>query len=150
MKVALGLAHSYFSKTFTPEKEARYRGEQEERARRLKTEPAYQATPFSSPVLAGDSYGRDVAGMASAESRLREIGFTLKQNGNVRLWVYSLPSFAVYAGISSAHGIHFRAYAEPLPGLTGTPLPVMSFDFPENWKHNLHAKFLAKLTSLPA
>ncbi|RJP18348.1 MAG: hypothetical protein C4520_14565 [Candidatus Abyssobacteria bacterium SURF_5] len=150
MVAAERLSREHFHETFH---EAEERDRQEVlrlTQERKKTEILYLIGPMEDPRLIDESLWydkvpRDPASIAWAEQRLKDLGFSIATDDNVRQYVLDLEDHVVFADPRIEGQITFNVYRKPLPRRKGHRRLYQSFYIRDNWKNDLQGKFETRL-----
>lgn len=119
-QAAFVLANDRWHDLFDEEEQQERITSQIERARRKTTEMLYLTAPDLEPELLDAEFSfmrqaRDKDGMAWAESRLRELGFQISQENNIKSYTMERDERIVYADPREVGRIRFTVFKKPLP-----------------------------------
>ncbi len=128
-------------------------------ALRKKVGPLFLTAPDLAPQLIDEGLGfgtitRDADGMKWAEQRLKELGFEIAREGNVKTYRSDRGDFVVYADPRAVGKIEITVYKKPLP----RPSPrirweprlwgLNGFGLQDSWKNDIRGKYESRLAKL--
>jgi hypothetical protein len=151
MDAAMALARDYWERQFSAAEVAEKDNKRREKIARAKTDMVYRYDLFDPPELIDEispfSEPRTPEQMQWAEDRLKDLGFDIRTDGNVRSYIIDAESHVVYADPRVVKTIKFRVFKKPLPNrrLSRPGSSCAHFDLQDSWKHDLRSKFEKRL-----
>ncbi|MGO4683362.1 hypothetical protein [Hyphomicrobium sp. 2TAF46] len=152
---ALELGRTYVERNYGEAEAAAEEAEKAEKARltatRRSTETLYKVHPFEPSELIDEGYHawfgkcRAIDLLSWAEARVLALGFNRHQEENVLTLTLVRDEHIVFADIRSAKKIRFNIFKNP-PNKSKR-LKKSHFDFPDNFAHDLKAKFEERLAT---
>lgn len=153
-EAAFALARDRWHKLFDEVDQQERNASQIERARRKTTETLYLTAPDLEPELLDSEFAflrqsRNQDGMAWAESRLRELGFQISQENNIKSYTMERDDRVVYADPRGIGRIEFSVFKKPLPTPRRSRRPRVRsfprFHLLDSWKYDIRNKFEKRL-----
>ncbi len=151
-KATIDLARDYWDKRFRASDLAEEAEKNARIAERRKTETLYRIKPESPPELINESLNfrelaRDEKGLAWAEQRLKDLGFQIRVEENVKSYTREHGEIIVCADPRPSRVIEFRAYKRTPAGhfsrRYGRIYVIGNWTLFDTWKKNLRLKYEA-------
>lgn len=149
MQAAMGLARECWRSRFAARDEAEAAQKDAVKVQRKATETLYRLGPRDDPELLDErprffATPRDEVELAWAEERLEKLGFEFRIEGRVRSYTKQVGEYCVYADPRARGAIDFRVY-KGTAGNARRRAYYRVFKIQDAWKHDLPAKFEARL-----
>lgn len=147
MSAVFGLAQDYLQYRFEDQDKVEAFRENERR----KSESLFIIGYGSNPHLIDEAVwgtARTAESLAFAEKRLRELGFSLNTEGNIKSYTLDRDNVLVFADPRAEGHIDFKIYKKPLPkNARRFGLSCQTFGFRDNWKIKLKEKFEQRIAA---
>jgi len=147
MTAVFGLARDYLQYRFEEQDKVEAFRENERR----KSESLFIIDYGSNPHLIDEAVwgtARTPESLAFAEKRLRELGFSLNTEGNIKSYTLDRDNVLVFADPRAEGHIDFKIYKKPLPkNASSFGLRCHTFGFRDNWKIKLKEKFEQRIAA---